>query len=207
MDFFAAVPVVPVIAIEDARLAPRLAETLYGAGLRTIEVTLRTPAALDALAAMCRAVPQAAIGAGSVLSREQVEASLAAGAKFIVSPGATPRLLATFAKLPVPCLPGVATASEAMAAREFGFKQVKFFPAEAMGGVKTLKAWQGPLGDLKFCPTGGIDAVLAPTYLALANVICVGGSWMVPQEALAKGDFSAIASLAQAAALLPRRAA
>lgn len=201
-DIFSSGAVVPVVAIEDAGLASELAMALSGSGLPVIEVTLRTEAALTALTAMRQAVPQAVIGAGSVRTGQQIEAALAAGAQFIVSPGATPQLLAALARVPVPCLPGVATASEAMAAREFGFSALKFFPAEAMGGIKTLQAWQGPLGDLVFCPTGGIDAAKAPSYLALPNVLCVGGSWMIPAQALATGDFARIAALSREAAQL-----
>ena len=201
-SMFRAVPVVPVVVIEDAHKAGALAAALGGAGLAVIEVTLRTPAALAAISAMRQAAPAAVIGAGSVLSPEQLEMALAAGAQFVVSPGSTPRLLQAFSRCPVPCLPGIATASEAMAARESGFRAVKFFPAEAMGGVKTLAGWQGPLADMVFCPTGGIDAAKAPSYLALRNVLCVGGSWMVPQEAVASGDFARIERLAGEAASL-----
>lgn len=196
---FRSVPVVPVVVVEDLRRAAFLAQTLVSSGLTVIEVTLRTPFALEAIKLMREAVPKAQIGAGSVLSADQLDAALNAGAQFVVSPGATARLLAALARSPVPCLPGVATASEALSAREAGFRAMKFFPAEAMGGVTTLKAWQGPLADLAFCPTGGIDAAKAPSYLALANVMCVGGSWMVPGPALAKGDFDEIGRLAEAA--------
>ena len=202
--YFSRSTVVPVVVIEQAGAAVELARTLVAAGLPLIEITLRTPAALEAIALIRKNVPQAEVGAGSVLSAKQLDEALAAGARFIVSPGATNRLLTAFARAPVPCLPGVATASEALAAREAGFTVVKFFPAEAMGGVATLKAWQGPLAGLRFCPTGGIDMARAPHYLALPNVICVGGSWMVPHDAIARGDFAAISTLARAAAGLSR---
>ena len=205
-SFFARAPVVPVLVVDDAAHAVPLARTLVDNGLPLLEVTLRTPGALTAITAMRKAVPEAIIGAGSVLSSAHLESALGAGAQFIVTPGASPALLSALARAPVPCLPGIATASEAIAARDHGFRVVKFFPAEAMGGIKTLSAWQGPLGDISFCPTGGIDLSRASAYLALKNVLCVGGSWMVPAPALAAGDFARIGSLASDAAALARPA-
>ncbi len=205
-SFFARAPVVPVIVVEDVALAVPLARALVEGGLPLLEVTLRTPAALAAIKAMREAVPEAVIGAGSILSSADLESALGAGAQFIVTPGASPALLAALARAPVPCLPGIATASEAIAARDHGFRVVKFFPAEAMGGIKTLSAWQGPLGDIFFCPTGGIDLQRAPSYLALKNVLCVGGSWMVPAPALQARDFAHITSLARDAAGLAKPA-
>ena len=205
-SFFARAPVVPVLVVDDAAHAVPLARTLVDNGLPLLEVTLRTPSALTAITAMRKAVPEAIIGAGSVLSSAHLESALGAGAQFIVTPGASPALLSALARAPVPCLPGIATASEAITARDHGFRVVKFFPAEAMGGIKTLSAWQGPLGDISFCPTGGIDLSRASAYLALKNVLCVGGSWMVPAPALAAGDFARIGSLASDAAALARPA-
>lgn len=199
---FSSVPVVPVVVVEDVATAGPLARALVDAGLPLIEVTLRTPAALDAIRAMVAEAPEAMVGVGSVLDPAQLDAALAAGARFAVSPGATPRLLEAFDAASVPCLPGVATPGEAMAARELGFRTLKFFPAEAAGGVATLKAWSGPLADLAFCPTGGIDVQRAATYLGLPNVVCVGGSWITPPDLLRTGDFARIGQLARGALAL-----
>ena len=201
----APVPVIPVLTIERLADAVPLARALAAGGLSVIEVTLRTPAALDAVRAIVAEVPQCGVGVGTVTRWADAAAALAAGAKFLVSPGTPARLATALAEAPVPVIPGCATVSEAMALAEHGFKVLKFFPAEAAGGVSWLKAVAAPLADLKFCPTGGIDLRNAVAYLALANVIAVGGSWPAPTEAMAAGDFSRIATLAREAAQLRRR--
>jgi len=199
---FRSVPVVPVVVVDDPALAAPLTRALYEAGLTLVEITLRTPSALEALRRAAAETPEAHVGAGSVRTPADVAAVLAAGARFIVSPGQTPALLDAFRDAPVPCLPGAATASEAMAAVEKGFTALKFFPAEASGGVATLKALAGPLPDLAFCPTGGIDVQRAATYLGLRNVMTVGGSWITPPDLVAAGAFDRIAALARAAMAL-----
>lgn len=195
-------PVVPVVTIEDAGRAVALAETLVAAGLPVVEVTLRTPAALEAMAAIAKDVPGAVVAAGTVTSAEDIRAVADAGAAFIVTPGTSPRLAEALAAAPLPAMPGCATASEAMALAEHGFEVLKFFPAQASGGAAWLKGVGGPLRRLSFCPTGGIDASNAGSYLALPNVLCVGGSWMVPPAAIAAGDFETIGRLAREAAAL-----
>ena len=198
-------PVIPVIVIERAEHAVPLARALVAGGVRVLEVTLRTPAGLPAIAAIARAVPEAIVGAGTVRSGSDATAALAAGAAFAVSPGWSPRLAATCRELGLPLLPGVASASEVMSAADDGFRFLKFFPAAAAGGPAMLKAWAGPFADLAFCPTGGITAASAPEYLALANVKAVGGSWLTPADALAAADWLRITTLArEAAALAPR---
>jgi len=185
----AAAPVVPVLTIEDRAHAVPLARALVGA---------------ECIRAIAGEVEGADVGAGTVLNRAQLDQAVAAGAKFLVSPGATPDLLAAAADCPVPYLPGVATAGEAMALAERGLTLLKFFPAEPAGGIAYLKALAAPLPDIRFCPTGGIGLKNASTYLALPNVICVGGSWVAPPEALAAGDWARITSLAREAAGLRR---
>jgi 2-dehydro-3-deoxyphosphogluconate aldolase/(4S)-4-hydroxy-2-oxoglutarate aldolase len=176
-----------------------LARTLVDAGLPAIELTLRTPAALEAIERIASEVPDAWVGAGTVMTARQADDALAAGAQFLVSPGATPRLLDALEDSDVPFLAGTATASEVMALLERGITTAKFFPAEASGGVPALRALAGPFPQMRFCPTGGIDAGNAPSYLALANVACVGGSWMLPPAALRTGDWKAIGALAASA--------
>ncbi len=195
-------PVIPVVTIEDARRSIDLAQALVRAGLPVIEVTLRTGAALDAIAAMTKAVPDAVIGAGTVTRASHITDAVDAGAKFIVSPGTPTRLAEALAEAPVPVLPGASTATEAMTLADLGFEVLKFFPAEASGGVAWLKAIAGPLPHLKFCPTGGLDPKNAPNYLALPNVVCVGGAWMAPSKAVADGDFATVERLAREAASL-----
>lgn len=199
-----AAPVVPVLIIEDARAAVPLARALVVGGLTALEVTLRTPTALDSIRAIKAEVEGANVGAGTVLDRRQFDEAVAAGAAFLVSPGATPALLKHAAGAPVPLLPGIATASEAMALIEEGYGAAKFFPAEQAGGSAYLKALASPLPGLVFCPTGGIGLKNAPTYLALPNVVCVGGSWVAPPAAVAAGDWAAITALAAEAAALGR---
>jgi 2-dehydro-3-deoxyphosphogluconate aldolase/(4S)-4-hydroxy-2-oxoglutarate aldolase len=197
------VPVVPVVTIEDARHSIPLARTLVQAGLPVIEVTLRTPAALDSIAAIAKAVPEAVVAAGTVTSRSQIDEVQDAGAKLIVTPGTPRRLAEALVETSLPAMPGCATASEAMALAELGFEVLKFFPAAACGGVAWLKAMAGPLPHLSFCPTGGIDLASAPGYLALPHVLCVGGTWTTPASAVASGDFATVARLAREAAALP----
>jgi len=200
-DILAASPVIPVIVLERAEDARPLAEALVRGGLRVLEVTLRTPAALEALHAM-RAVEGAIVGAGTVLDAALYDEAIAAGARFVVSPGLTHALVTAAATRMVPLLPGAATASEIMRAREAGLTRLKFFPAESLGGVAALKGYASVFPDVRFCPTGGIDASSAPAYLALRNVACVGGSWPLPAEALAARDWARIEALARGAAAL-----
>jgi 2-dehydro-3-deoxyphosphogluconate aldolase/(4S)-4-hydroxy-2-oxoglutarate aldolase len=200
-------PVVPVVVIEHAEDAVPLARALAGGGLPVIEVTLRTPAAFDAIERIAGEVPDAIVGAGTVTSSAQAEAARAAGARFLVSPGATPLLLDALEVSGLPFLPGAGTASVVLALRERGITTAKFFPAEAAGGVPLLRALGAPLPDVAFCPTGGIDAGRAPSYLALANVVAVGGTWMVPPFAVRAGAWNAIEASSRAAARLRGRAA
>ncbi|MGW2699241.1 bifunctional 4-hydroxy-2-oxoglutarate aldolase/2-dehydro-3-deoxy-phosphogluconate aldolase [Streptomyces sp. NPDC001340] len=193
-------PVVPVAVIEDAADAVPLARALMAGGLPAIEVTLRTPAALDAIRAIAGEVPDAVVGAGTVIVPEQVGACVAAGARFLVSPGWTDALLTAMRASGVPFLPGVSTTSEVVALLERGVREMKFFPAQAAGGTAYLKSLAGPLPQARFCPTGGIGPATAPEYLSLPNVGCVGGSWMVPADAVAAGDWDRIEELARAAA-------
>jgi len=197
-------PVIPVLTVRDAEDGVAQAKALVAGGLFAIEVTLRTASALSAIAAIAAQVPGATVGAGTITHPSQIEAALAAGARFLVSPGASPKLAAAAASAPVPFLPGVATASEALTLMELGFRAMKLFPAEAVGGVKLLSSLAAPLPDLKFCPTGGIDLAKAPAYLALPNVVCIGGSWMLPKAALAAGDYATVEALSREAAALKR---
>jgi len=194
-------PVVPVLAVADVEDAIPLAEALVAAGLPVLEITLRTAAALEVIARM-RSVSGAIVGAGTVLTADDLRAVQDAGAAFAISPGGTDALYAAARDARVPLLPGIATASELMRGLEHGYRRFKFFPAESSGGVATLKGFAGPFPQVKFCPTGGIDAAKAPSYLALPNVLTVGGSWMVPGDALKAKDWATIANLARAAAAL-----
>lgn len=198
-------PVIPVIILDDVAVARPLAEALVAGGLPVLEVTLRTRHALQVIEEMAK-VEGAVVGSGTVRSPLQMGHSVDAGCQFMVSPGASPRLLEAADDHPIPLLPGIGTPTEAMTAAEHGYSFLKFFPAEALGGAKVLKAYASPLPDITFCPTGGIDAVKAKEYLALPNVICVGGSWIMPQGALAAGDFKRIEALAREAAALKRAA-
>ena len=197
--------VVPVLTIGAADQGVGLARALVRGGLDLIEITLRTPAALEAIRRIRAEVPEARVGAGTVLSPEQADEAIAAGARFIVSPGMTPRLIEAAERWPVPFLPGAATASEAMALADLGYRVLKFFPAEPAGGAAYLKALGAPLPGIAFCPTGGIDLANARTYLALANVAAVGGSWVAPARTLERGDWAAITALAEEAAGLRRK--
>ncbi len=192
-------PVIPVVVLDDPAIAVALARALVAGGLPAIEVTLRTPTALAAIERIAAEVPDAVVGAGTVLSPAQADAAVRAGAAFLVSPGTTPRLLDAMADSGVPYLPGAATASEVMALAERGIAEVKFFPAQAAGGVPYVKSLSGPLPDVRFCPTGGIDAATAPSYLALPNVACVGGSWLTPADAIAAGAWDRVEALAREA--------
>jgi len=195
-------PVIPVVVIHDARLAVAMARALVAGGTPAIEVTLRTPAALDAIRAIAAEVEGAVIGVGTVLTAKDLEAAHRAGARFAVSPGISPRLLDAADDSALPLLPGVATASEAMALLERGYRHLKFFPAVPAGGHKLLGAWASPLPQIRFCPTGGISLASAPDFLGLSNVICVGGSWLTPADKLAAGDWAGIELLAREAAAL-----
>ncbi|MGW2710505.1 bifunctional 4-hydroxy-2-oxoglutarate aldolase/2-dehydro-3-deoxy-phosphogluconate aldolase [Streptomyces sp. NPDC001356] len=193
-------PVVPVVVLDDAADAVPLARALVAGGLPAIEVTLRTPAAPAAIRAIAAEVPEAVVGAGTVITPEQVAACTADGARFLVSPGWTEALLEAMRGSGVPFLPGVSTASEVVALLERGVREMKFFPAQAAGGTAYLRSLAGPLPQARFCPTGGIGPQTAPEYLALPNVGCVGGSWMVPAEAVTARDWGRIEELARGAA-------
>lgn len=195
-------PVIPVVTIEDARLSIDLAHTLVAAGLPVIEITLRTPAALDAIAAIAKAVPDAVVAAGTVLHKSQITEVIDAGAKFIVTPGTPVQLAEDLAAASIPVMPGCATVSEALTLAAMGFEILKFFPAAISGGAAWLKSVHGPLQTISFCPTGGIDLASAPSYLTLANVVCVGGTWITPMDALRAADFVRIGKLASEAATL-----
>jgi 2-dehydro-3-deoxyphosphogluconate aldolase/(4S)-4-hydroxy-2-oxoglutarate aldolase len=198
-DILRRAPVIPVLTIDDFELAVPLARALCDGGLPVIEVTLRTRAALAAIAAIAVEVPDCIVGAGTVVRHVDAAFAIDAGAKFLVSPGTDPVLAETFTEIDIPVIPGCATVSEAMILSDLGFEVLKFFPAEASGGAAWLKAVAAPLPHIRFCPTGGIDMRNARDYLALPNVIAVGGSWVVPQEALAAKDYARIKTLAREA--------
>ncbi|MDE2261273.1 MAG: bifunctional 4-hydroxy-2-oxoglutarate aldolase/2-dehydro-3-deoxy-phosphogluconate aldolase [Gammaproteobacteria bacterium] len=193
-------PVMPVVTIEEAELAPDLARAFVRGGIRVVEVTLRTPAALAAIKAIARQVPEIAVGAGTVLSPQDLRAAADAGATFAISPGATPALLSAAASAPLPYLPAIATASELMQGLAAGFHCFKFFPAGPAGGTAMLKAFAGPFPQARFCPTGGITQDTVRSYLDLPNVLCAGGSWLSPADALAARDWKRIEALASRAA-------
>jgi 2-dehydro-3-deoxyphosphogluconate aldolase/(4S)-4-hydroxy-2-oxoglutarate aldolase len=195
-------PVMPVVTIDNAATAPDLARAFVRGGIRVIEVTLRTPAALEAIEKIASAVPEIRVGAGTVVSIADLHAAASAGASFAISPGATPTLLAGGASGPIPYLPAVATASELMAGIAAGYRFFKFFPAAAAGGIPMLKSLAGPFPDARFCPTGGISQETAHSYLELPNVLCVGGSWLTPADALTTRDWDRIQRLAAKAAAL-----
>nr|WP_246298520.1 bifunctional 4-hydroxy-2-oxoglutarate aldolase/2-dehydro-3-deoxy-phosphogluconate aldolase [Nocardioides panaciterrulae] len=196
------VPVVPVVVVDDPAQAVPVARALVAGGLPVIELTLRTPVALDAIRAIAAEVPEILVGAGTILTPGQAEEARAAGAQFLVSPGATPALLAGMADTGLPFLPGTATVSEVLAVLETGRTEMKFFPAEASGGAAFLSSVASPVPAARFCPTGGITAASAPAYLSLPNVGCVGGSWLTPKDALAAGDWARVERLAREAAAL-----
>ena len=196
------VPVVPVVVIDDLAHAVPVAQALVAGGLPVIELTLRTPVALDAIRAIADEVPDILIGAGTIVTTGQAKQAVDAGARFLVSPGATPALLDAMAVTGLPFLPGTATVSEVLAVLEAGFTAMKFFPAEASGGAPFLKALSTVVPAARFCPTGGITYASAPDYLKLPNVGCVGGSWLTPPEALATGDWSLVRERSALAATL-----
>ena len=196
-------PVVPVLIIDRLEDAVPLGTALVNGGLPALEVTMRTPVALEAIRAMS-AIPGAIVGAGTVLDAEQARAAVAAGARFLVSPGSTTELIDAAIALGVPILPGVATASEAMVARDKKLRLLKFFPAGPAGGPNYLKALASPLQEIQFCPTGGVSLDNAGDYLKLANVVCVGGSWVAPVDAVKAGDWARIERLAREAAALKK---
>ncbi|MDZ7905974.1 MAG: bifunctional 4-hydroxy-2-oxoglutarate aldolase/2-dehydro-3-deoxy-phosphogluconate aldolase [Cypionkella sp.] len=198
-------PVVPVLVIDDLAHAAALARALVAGGLPALEVTLRTSCALDAIRAMGE-VEGGVVGAGTLLTPADVKAAKAAGAKFGVSPGATDRIIAACEDEGLPLLPGAASASEIMALLERGYNVQKFFPAEQAGGAAYLKSIGSPIPQVSFCPTGGISLKIAPDYLGLKNILCVGGSWVAPKDAMARGDWAAVETLAREAAALPRHA-
>ncbi len=196
------VPVVPVVVLHDAADAVPLARALVEGGLPVIELTLRTPAALDAVRAIAAEVPDILVGAGTVVSPEQAGRAAAAGAQFLVSPGTTPALAAAMEDTGLPFLPGAATVSEVLSLLERGHTDLKLFPAEASGGVDFLASVGAPVPQARFCPTGGVTAASAPSYLALDNVGCVGGSWITPADAVRRGDWAAVTRRASEAASL-----
>ena len=197
-------PVIPVIVLHDVAHAVPMARALVAGGIRMLEVTLRTTQALACMEAIARDVPEAVLGAGTVRNPADAKAAAAAGARFAVSPGYTSAVGQACRDLGLPLLPGVATGSEIMMAQEDGLSELKFFPALQAGGTAMLKAWSGPFGDVRFCPTGGVSPSNAAEFLALPNVVCVGGSWLVPADALARADWARITQLAREAAGLPR---
>ena len=197
-------PVLPVIVLHEVAHAVPMAEALLAGGIRMLEITLRTPQALACMEAIARAVPQAVVGAGTVRTSADAIAAAQAGARFAVSPGFSAALAQTCQDLKLPLLPGVGTGSEIMAAQAAGCQAMKFFPAVQAGGVAMLKAWSGPFFDVTFCPTGGITPLNAPEFLALPNVVCVGGSWLVPGDAVAAGDWTRVTELARATQALKK---
>jgi 2-dehydro-3-deoxyphosphogluconate aldolase/(4S)-4-hydroxy-2-oxoglutarate aldolase len=196
-------PVIPVLVIDDLAQAAPLARALVAGGLPALEVTLRTPCALDAIRAMAE-VPGGVVGAGTLLTPADVRAAKKAGATFGVSPGSTPAVIAACADEGLPLLPGAVTATEIMHLLDQGYTVQKFFPAEQAGGAAFLKSIGSPIPQVRFCPTGGIGLATAPDYLGLKNILCVGGSWVAPKDALAAGDWGRITALAAEAAALAR---
>jgi 2-dehydro-3-deoxyphosphogluconate aldolase/(4S)-4-hydroxy-2-oxoglutarate aldolase len=195
-------PVIPVLTIDRVQDAAPLARALVEGGLRPLEVTLRTACALEAIAIIAKEVPDAIVGAGTVLNGEDFDRAARAGARFIVSPGLTDPLIEAARSSELPFLPGVVTAGEIMRGLDAGLDRFKFFPAETSGGPGALKALYGPFAQCRFCPTGGVSAATAPAWLDLPNVLCVGGAWVAPASAIAAGDWPAITNLARAAAAL-----
>ncbi|MFT6990990.1 MAG: 2-dehydro-3-deoxyphosphogluconate aldolase/(4S)-4-hydroxy-2-oxoglutarate aldolase [Paraglaciecola sp.] len=198
-EIFSQGPVVPVLVIKDVEHAVPLAKALIAGGIRVLEVTLRTDAALEVIAKIAKEVPEAIIGAGTVTNRAQLQQVIDAGAKFAISPGLTSDLLKAGNEANIALIPGISSISELMTAADHGYTHLKFFPAEASGGVKALKAIGGPFPDITFCPTGGISLSNYTDYLALPNVRCAGGSWLAPEEAMINGDWDKITELAKQA--------
>lgn len=195
-------PVIPVVTIDDAADAVPLARVLLASGIPTIEITLRTPAALDAIKAVANEAPEMIVGAGTVLSPKDLDAAINAGAKYALSPGATPKLMKAARKAAIPFVPGVASASEIMRGLDLGYTCFKFFPAEQLGGAAAIKSIGAPLAAARFCPTGSITPEKASAYLALKNVLCVGGSWIAPPEYIKAGDWASIEAAAKRAVAL-----
>lgn len=195
-------PVMPVVVIDDAAHAEQLARVLLASGVSTIEVTLRTPAAPDAIKAIATNVPEMIVGAGTVLNEDDLDAAINAGARYALSPGGTPKLMKKARNAPIPFIPGVASSSEIMRGLDLGYTHFKFFPAEQLGGVSAVKAQHGPLPQAFLCPTGSITPEKAPAYLALPNVLCVGGSWIAPADKIKAQDWASIEAAAKQAAAL-----
>ncbi len=195
-------PVLPVVAIDNAEDAAPLARALLAGGVKSVEITLRTPAALGAIRAIVDAAPEMVVGAGTVLDSDSLAAAVEAGARYALSPGATPKMLKAARQASIPLIPGVATASELMRGLDLGYRCFKFFPAEQLGGTAALAAFAGPLPQARFCPTGGIGADKAAAYLALDNVLCVGGSWVAPGALIKVRDWAAIEANARRAVQL-----
>jgi 2-dehydro-3-deoxyphosphogluconate aldolase/(4S)-4-hydroxy-2-oxoglutarate aldolase len=196
-------PVIPVVVLDRADDAVPLARALLAGGVGTMEITLRTVDALDAIRSVAEQVPDMAVGAGTIVRPEQAREAVSAGAAFLVSPGCTPRLLEALFDQAVPILPGAATASEVIALMEHGVTEMKFFPAAAAGGPKAVGALAGPLPEVTFCPTGGIDRASSTDYLSLPNVACVGGSWLTPSDLVAARNWDAITAIAETSGLTP----
>lgn len=192
-------PVVPVIVIERIEDAVPLARALIAGGVKVLEVTLRTTCAIEAIKKIIKEVPEAIVGAGTVTSVEQLKQVTEAGVEFVITPGITDAILKAAVEGSIPVIPGIATMSELLTAQEYGLTALKFFPAEINGGVTALKAFSGPCGYMKFCPTGGVNPKNYRDYLALDNVLCVGGTWFIPTDAIAKGDFTKITEMAKEA--------
>lgn len=199
-------PVIPVIVLDDVGQAVPMARALLAGGIRMLEVTLRTPQALACIEAIAHDVPEVVVGAGTVRSAADAQACAMAGARFAVSPGYTHAVGQACRDAGLPLLPGVASGTEIMMAQEDGLTELKFFPAMQAGGPAMLKAWNGPFGDVRFCPTGGVTVANAPEFLALPNVLCVGGSWLTPADTLARGNWSHVTALAFQACRLARQA-
>lgn len=197
-------PVIPVIVLNDVAHAVPMARALLAGGIRMLEITMRTPVALECMKAIAREVPEAVVGAGTVRNADNARAAADAGARFAVSPGYTREVGKACRDIGLPLLPGVATSSEIMLAQEDGFTELKFFPAMQAGGAPLLKAWAGPFHDVKFCPTGGVSLENAPQLLALPNVVVVGGSWLTPSDLMAKGEWGKITQMAKDACTLSR---
>jgi len=198
-EIFAAGPVLPVLVINDVEKAVPLAKALMEGGIKVLEVTLRTPAAIDVIKRIAQEVPDSLIGAGTVTNAQQLKAVVEAGAKFAISPGMTADLLKAGMDSEIPLIPGISSTSDLMKGKDAGYTHMKFFPAEASGGVKAIKSISGPFPDVTFCPTGGIGPDNYNDYLALNNVKCVGGSWLAPDDAIESGDWARITQLAKEA--------
>jgi 2-dehydro-3-deoxyphosphogluconate aldolase / (4S)-4-hydroxy-2-oxoglutarate aldolase len=205
-DVLALAPVIPVLTVEKLEHAAPLARALYAGGLRVLEITLRTAVALEVIAAMRGAVPDAIVGAGTLIKPADFASAAGVGAQFAVTPGLTPQLAEAAARVSYPLLPGIATPSEILQALQLGYDTLKFFPAQPAGGLPMLQAFAGPFANVAFCPTGGISRETAPAFLRLRNVLCVGGSWVAPTALVESGDWAGIEALARDAAALPRHA-